>query len=60
VETSVCNLNKDEKKSLVWVWAFQIVNPKTITKYSSAICGGNYESIGESMHYPSSLGSLIL
>jgi hypothetical protein len=32
VETSIYNLNKDENKSLVWVGAFQIVNPKTITK----------------------------
>ena len=32
VETSIYNLNKDVNKSLVWVGAFQIVNPKTITK----------------------------
>ena len=31
VETSIYNLNKSENKSLVWVGAFQIVNPKTIT-----------------------------
>jgi len=31
VETSIYNLKKDENKSLVWVGAFQIVNPKTIT-----------------------------
>lgn len=32
METSIYNLNKDVNKSLVWVGAFQIVDPKTITK----------------------------
>jgi len=31
-KTVSVNFNKDENKSLVWVGAFLIANPKTITK----------------------------
>ncbi len=31
VETSIYNINKDDSKSLVWVGALDLINPKTIT-----------------------------
>lgn len=41
VETSIYNINEDENKSLVWVGAFDIVNPQkissTVKSYTSKI-----------------------